>query len=74
MNPFLEKPSPVDAGLMDWSTVYARSYDKNEVDPYTKVRIILMNGTEYEAVGSATSSTATARTTTCGASWRWRAG
>ena len=47
MNPFLEKPSPVDAGLMDWSTVYARSYDKNEVDPYTKVRIILMNGTEY---------------------------
>jgi hypothetical protein len=50
MNPFLEKPSPVDAGLMDWSTVYARSYDKNEVDPYTKVRIILMNGTEYEAV------------------------
>ncbi|WP_419075159.1 hypothetical protein [Ruthenibacterium lactatiformans] len=50
MNPFLEKPSPVDAGLMDWSTVYARSYDKNEVDPYTKARIILMNGTEYEAV------------------------
>jgi len=48
-NPFNEKPENVDSLFMDWKTVYPKSYDKNEVDPYTKVRCILMNGTEYEA-------------------------
>ncbi|SHJ41227.1 hypothetical protein SAMN02745248_00029 [Hathewaya proteolytica DSM 3090] len=50
MNPFEEKPINVDAAFKNWSSIYPKPYNKNEVDPYTKTRIILMNGTEYEAV------------------------
>ena len=48
-NPFNERPESLDALYVDWSKLYPNAYDKNEVDPYTKVRCILMNGTEYEA-------------------------
>ena len=34
---------------MDWKTIYPKPYDKNMVDPHTKVRVILMNGIEVEA-------------------------
>ncbi|MDR2635126.1 MAG: hypothetical protein LBC13_03980 [Clostridiales bacterium] len=50
MNPFNEKPMRLEESFLDWKTMYPKSYDKNEVDPYTKCRIILMNGAEYEAV------------------------
>lgn len=50
MNPFEVKTRPVDSLYMDWPKLYPKAYDKNETDPYTKTRIILMNGTEYEAV------------------------
>ncbi len=50
MNPFKETAKPADRYWLDWQALYPRPYDKNETDPYTKVRIILMNGTEYEAV------------------------
>ncbi|MGI6151403.1 MAG: hypothetical protein ACOYIR_05580 [Christensenellales bacterium] len=49
MNPFELKPIKVEDGIMDWRTVYPKPYDKMTVDPYTKVRIILMNGIEVEA-------------------------
>lgn len=49
MNPFNEKPRAIDKQFQNWSQLYPRSYDKREVDPYTKTRIILMNGTEFEA-------------------------
>jgi hypothetical protein len=49
MNPFELKPIKVEDGIMDWKTVYPKPYDKMTVDPYTKVRIILMNGIEVEA-------------------------
>ncbi len=49
MNPFKEKAQPVDKYFEDWKCLYPKSYDKNAVDPYTKTRIILMNGTEFEA-------------------------
>ena len=49
MNPFEVKTKPADRYYMDWQKLYPRPYDKNEVDPYTRLRIILMNGTEYEA-------------------------
>lgn len=49
MNPFQEKPMhPCDC-LRDWKQIYPKAYDKNETDPYTKVRIILANGAEFEA-------------------------
>ena len=50
MNPFLEKPMKLSDSFKDWKSIYPKPYNKNEVDPYTKTRIILMNGTEYEAV------------------------
>ena len=49
MNPFLEKAIPVEKSLENFCELYPKPYNKREVDPYTKTRIILMNGTEFEA-------------------------
>ena len=49
MNPFLEHARPADQIFMDWQKIYPKPYCKEETDAYTKVRIILMNGTEFEA-------------------------
>ena len=49
MNPFNEKARPIDKTLQNWQQMYPKPYNKREVDPYTKCRIILMNGTEFEA-------------------------
>ena len=49
MNPFSHRPSRITDGLSNWREMYPKAYNKNEVDPYTKTRIILMNGTEFEA-------------------------
>ena len=50
MNPFEQKPLAIQDTIMDWSTMYPLPYNKMTVDPYTKLRIILMNGIEVEAV------------------------
>lgn len=50
MNPFEQKPKEIDETFLDIKEMYPKSYDKDATDPYTKTRIILMNGTEYEAV------------------------
>ena len=49
MNPFEQKPMNVDDGIMDWNTIYPKSYNKQTINPYTRLRIILMNGIEVEA-------------------------
>ena len=49
MNPFNQKPRSIDKLFQNWQQQYPRPYNKREVDPYTKCRIILMNGTEFEA-------------------------
>lgn len=49
MNPFDMKPKPLENTLMDWKCIRPLSYNKQEVDPYTRTRVILMNGTEFEA-------------------------
>ena len=49
MNPFNEKPKSIEGTLQNWQQLYPKAYNKREVDPYTKTRIILMNGTEFEA-------------------------
>ena len=49
MNPFNEKGRQITDSFQSFSELYPKSYDKREVDPYTKTRIILMNGTEFEA-------------------------
>ena len=50
MNPFMQKAPSVGATFESLPALYLRAYDPREADPYTKCRIILMNGTEFESV------------------------
>ncbi len=50
MNPFNEKPIKSNDDFYNWKEVALKPYNKFEVDPYTRVRIILACGAEYEAV------------------------
>ncbi len=49
MNPFHVTPCSLESTLMDWATIRPVPYQKQSVDPYTRTRVILMNGTEFEA-------------------------
>lgn len=49
MNPFETKSKSVNEYFMDWKRLSPKPYDKNKASPYTKVRQILMNGTEFES-------------------------
>ena len=49
INPFEVESKNVESYFMDWDKMYPESYDKNKVSPWTKVRVILMNGTEFES-------------------------
>ncbi|MBP3888007.1 MAG: hypothetical protein J6F30_10265 [Cellulosilyticum sp.] len=49
MNPFEEKAVPLEKTIENWNQIYPKPYNKNTVDPYTRLRVILMNGTEFEA-------------------------
>lgn len=48
-NPFNEKAVSIESTYMDWQMLYPKPYNLETVDPYTKTRIVLMNGTEFEA-------------------------
>lgn len=50
MNPFEEKPQKIEKSFQSWKNVLVKPYDKQTVDPYTRLRVILMNGTEFESV------------------------
>lgn len=51
MNPFDLKPShTIEETMRSWKDISPRPYRKLETDPYTKARIILMNGIEVEGV------------------------
>ena len=50
MNPFKQKGCTLGDSIVDWKTIAAKPYNKKTTDPYTKIRIILMNGTEFESV------------------------
>ena len=49
-NPLEEKGIPIDKQLRNWSELAVAPYDKREVDPYTRCRIITMNGIEVESI------------------------
>ncbi len=49
MNPFTYKSKKIEDYFMNWDEMYPKAYDKNKVSPWTKVRVILMNGTEFES-------------------------
>ncbi|MEW5728512.1 MAG: hypothetical protein AB1918_11860 [Pseudomonadota bacterium] len=48
-NPFDEKGMPIDKQLHSWKELNVKPYDKYDVDPYTRCRVIAMNGVEVEA-------------------------
>lgn len=50
MNPFEQNISDIEKCYCSLSKLSSKSYDKEQTDPYTKLRIILMNGTEFEAI------------------------
>ena len=50
MNPFELTPDKHADMLVNWERLWPVSYDKRDVDPYTRTRVILMNGTEFENV------------------------
>lgn len=49
MNPLEVKTKNIEKYFMNWKQICVKPYNKNEADPYTKTRVILMNGTEFES-------------------------
>ena len=49
VNPFELKSKDVNKYFLNWEKMYPKPYDKNTVSPWSKVRVILMNGTEFES-------------------------
>jgi hypothetical protein len=49
-NPLAEKGIPLEKQLRNWSELNVQPYDKEQVDPYTRTRVIAMNGIEVESI------------------------
>jgi hypothetical protein len=49
-NPLEQKGMPLEKQLRNWSQLNVQPYDKNTVDPYTRCRIITLNGAEFESM------------------------
>ncbi len=49
VNPFLEKTKSIEKSYESFKKFAPAPYDAETTSPFTKVRIILMNGTEFEA-------------------------
>ena len=49
-NPLIEKGIPLDRQLRNWSELNVQPYDKESVEPYTRTRVIAMNGIEVESI------------------------
>ena len=49
MNPFKEMPKDGRLTYSNWNSLASKPYAKNQTGPYTKTRVILMNGTEFES-------------------------
>lgn len=50
MNPLEQAGIPVEEQFRPWSELAPIPYDKIAVDPYTRTRVILMNGIEVESI------------------------
>ena len=49
-NPLEEKGLPIEDQFRSWNDLNVEPYDKYKVDPYTRTRVILMNGIEVESI------------------------
>src|SRR5687767_13439456 len=50
MNPLEQTGMPVEDQFRSWSELNVEPFDKLEVEPYTRTRVILMNGIEVESI------------------------
>src|SRR5688572_6136154 len=50
VNPLEEKGIELERQLRNWSELNVEPFDKDEVEPYTRTRVILMNGIEVESI------------------------
>lgn len=50
VNPLEQTGIPVEDQFRNWSELNSEPYDKESVDPYTRTRVILMNGIEVESI------------------------
>lgn len=50
MNPLEQKGIPVEDQFRNWSELNVEPYDMRDVHPYTRTRVILMNGIEVESI------------------------
>ncbi|MBR4407958.1 MAG: hypothetical protein IKT27_06550 [Clostridia bacterium] len=49
MKPLEMETKNIEAYFMNWDMMYPKPYDKETTSPFTKTRVILMNGTEFES-------------------------
>lgn len=49
-NPLEHRGTPVEDQLRSWSEIGVEPFDVREVHPYTRTRVILMNGIEVESI------------------------
>lgn len=49
MNPLNTKTKPIDSYFMDFCKMYPKAYNKKKTGPYSKTRVILLNGLEFES-------------------------
>ena len=49
-NPLEEQGLPLEDQFRNWNDLNVEPYDKDKVDPYTRTRVILMNGVEVESI------------------------
>ena len=50
MNPLDQRGLPIEQQFRNWSELNVDPYDKRDVEPYTRTRVILMNGIEVESI------------------------
>lgn len=70
MNPFEHNRFEIGDGIGEWQCVYSMPHSKQTAVPYTKIRIIPMNGMRRKAQSSSISSPETAQIMACGGSSR----
>ena len=50
MNPLNQETKNINEYFYTLDKMYPHAYNKKTTGPYTKTRVILLNGTEYESV------------------------
>lgn len=49
MNPFNAESKPVEENILNWKQMYPKPYSKKKISPFTKLRIILAEGAEFDS-------------------------